>query len=77
MITYAGYKVKIIFIIFLFLICHVVAYAEMGRDREFCYPGTPENNTTPATFFMILVQLLFQMLTTIQPVLFYHLKTGK
>ena len=51
MITYAGYKVKIIFIIFLFLVCHVVAYAEMGRDREFCYPGTPENNTTPATFF--------------------------
>ena len=28
-------------------------------------------------FFMILAQLLFQMLTTIQPVLFYHLKTGK
>lgn len=52
MITYAGYKVKIIFIIFLFLVCHVVAYAEMGRDREFCYPGTPENNTTPATFFL-------------------------
>lgn len=51
MITYAGYKVKIIFIIFLFLGYHVVAYAEMGRDREFCYPGTPGNNTTPATFF--------------------------
>ncbi|HCD1860339.1 TPA: fimbrial protein, partial [Escherichia coli] len=39
------------FIIFLFLGYHVVAYAEMGRDREFCYPGSPENNTTPAVFY--------------------------
>lgn len=22
----------------------------MGRDRAFCYPGKPGNNTTPATF---------------------------
>lgn len=35
MITYTGYKLKVIFIIFLFLGYHVVAYAEMGRDREF------------------------------------------
>lgn len=77
MITYAGYKVKIIFIIFLFLVCHVVAYAEMGRDREFCYPGLQKTILPQRPFFMILVQLLFQMLTTIQPVLFYHLKTGK
>ncbi|MGT9567444.1 fimbrial protein [Escherichia coli] len=51
MITYTGYKLKVIFIIFLFLGYHVVAYAEMGRDREFCYPGSPENNTTPAVFY--------------------------
>lgn len=32
MITYTGYKLKVIFIIFLFLGYHVVAYAEMGRS---------------------------------------------
>lgn len=39
MITYAGYKVKIIFIIFLFLVCHVVAYAEMGGIVNFAILG--------------------------------------
>lgn len=56
MITYTGYKLKVIFIIFLFLGYHVVAYAEMGRDREFCYPGSHR-----LFFIIILAQRLFQI----------------
>ncbi len=53
MITYAGYKVKIIFYnFFYFLGYHVVAYAEMGRDREFCYPGTPGKQYYASDLFL-------------------------
>lgn len=61
MITYTGYKLKVIFIIFLFLGYHVVAYAEMGRDREFCYPGSQKTIPHRLFFIIILAQRLFQI----------------
>ena len=53
MLTYFWGNIKAIFILLALLIssCYHIVYAEdMGRDRAFCYPGYPGNNTTPATF---------------------------
>lgn len=53
MLTYFWGNIKAICILFVLLVssCYNIVYAEdMGRDRAFCYPGAPGNNTTPATF---------------------------
>lgn len=61
MITYTGYKLKVIFIIFLFLGYHVVAYAEMGRDREFAILDLQKTIPHRLFFIIILAQRLFQI----------------
>ena len=53
MLTYSCGHIKEIILLFVLSICscYNIVYAEdMGRDRAFCYPGAPGNNTTPAMF---------------------------
>lgn len=48
---YRRYFILLI-IIFSNVLSSIANAEDMGRERAYCYPGSPSNNTTPASFFL-------------------------
>lgn len=74
---YRRYFILLI-IIFSNVLSSIANAEDMGRERAYCYPGSPSNNTTPASFsynFGTIVSLL--MSTKMRPALYCHHKSGR